>query len=176
MVNYKNDSNGFAMRLNIWCGETKEEYDNRYNLNKNVTNTVQSLVTAITAYVAPFKLKDGKKLAKYIVQKLLDASVIIAEDKVISSITADYVTAYITHYNMRFENQVGAGASGSGATIYITTQGNRFHTLAYDDIYPQFIANQDEGIAAMLYANYDVYGFPGVSNYYVIKTVPYCTK
>ncbi|MBS5144368.1 MAG: hypothetical protein KHY89_02470 [Butyricicoccus pullicaecorum] len=177
-VSYKKNDTGVSYVVSFQCKEVSESYSEKFDLNKNVSQTLQFLTTALIAYYNPFQWIQAKsELAKNIVNRLIAAGAIsVGTNSIISSVTADYIEGYVTQYKVKYSNQYGAGSTATGTAIYVKSSGKLFKTVQYDDVYPQFLKNRDTGMAALVYYGFDAYGFPGVSSWNATKTVPYATK
>lgn len=174
-VNFNTNSTGVAYNISVKCKEVSEEYNGRYDLNKNVTQAVQWLVSGLLGYLSPFSWITTKSaIANGIVDGLANTGVIkIATDGAIASITADYVEAYVTKYDVQYSNQYGASNTAIGTAIYVKSEGTRYNQTFYDDFYPQFLQRKDTGVASMMYYAFDAYGFPGVKSWSATRTVAY---
>lgn len=166
----------------VWrCKQDSEDYCEKYDLNGSVTKSIQFLVNGLLAMFAPISLSsEATGIASNVVNKLISTGIVevrkIGVNQIISAVTADYVEGFVTNYSIRYKNQYGASNTGIGKAIYIKTNDERFNTVEYDEMYPQFLKKRDDKIARMIYYAYDAYGYPGVSSWSATRTVPYCTS
>lgn len=180
-VSFKTNSTGVAYKISIECKQVSEDYCEAYDLNGSVTKSVQFLVNELLTMFFPVSLSPAVTgIAGNVVNKLISAGIVkireVGVNKIISSVTADYVEGFVTNYSIRYKNQYGASNTGIGKAIYIKTNNERFNTVEYDEMYPQFLKKRDDKIARMIYYAYDAYGYPGVSSWSATRTVPYCTS
>ena len=177
-VSFKTNSTGVAYKISIECKQDSEDYCEKYDLNGSVTKSVQFLVNGLLTMFSPFS-SVATGIASNVANNLISAGVVevrkIGVNQIIAAVTADYVEGFVTNYSIRYKNQYGASNTGIGKAIYIKTNDERFNTVEYDEMYPQFLKKRDDKIARMIYYAYDAYGYPGVSSWSATRTVPYCT-
>ena len=178
-VSFKTNSTGVAYKISIECKQDSEDYCEKYDLNGSVTKSVQFLVNGLLTMFSPFS-SVATGIASNVANNLISAGVVevrkIGVNQIIAAVTADYVEGFVTNYSIRYKNQYGASNTGIGKAIYIKTNDERFNTVEYDEMYPQFLKKRDDKIARMIYYAYDAYGYPGVSSWSATRTVPYCTS
>lgn len=171
-VKFKANSSGAAYNLSIKCKEESEAYNKRYNLNQHVTQSLQALVTGVLGFLNPFGFVGSSTIANYLIQKCLDGGVIALSDGAIAAVTSNYVTADITSYSLQVSHQYSSSIrTVPGAAVHFYAGG--VDDVTYDEVYPQFLENRDTSVAALLYAYYNAYGFPGVSSFTATRHVPY---
>lgn len=172
---FNTDSVGVTYNVSIQCKEISHQYNTQYNLNEVLTQSTQYLVTCLISYLAPLSWLSSKRLiAQNLVNSLIENGIItVGTNEIIEALTANYVEGYITKYDVKFENQYGAGGGDIGTTLYFKVPGTNFYTLEYDSMYPQFLKNRDTDLARIIYFNYDGGAFPGVRSWNATKTVTY---
>ena len=169
---FKKNATGVAYNVNFETKQTGELYDTIYNLNKDKTDTIQKLTTAIIGYIAPLQLMGQKTVAQYIVQKLIDGGVAYTSGSFISKFTENNVTADVTTYSVKFTNQYNTSHTEKSDVLCVRS-GNKMNSVIFNGVYPQFLQKGDNSVASMIYYFYDAYGYEGVQSYTATRTVPY---
>ena len=178
-VTYNPNSNsGEILKLDIYSKQTATYDDELFNLNETLGERISIVIGAFisAADAAGYIGITVTSVATALFDAFIIGGVIFMTGAIVTGVTADSVECVGAGYRIQtFDTTSGRQYEFSGKKYRVLDSSHRCANNIYcDDVYPQFLEDEDDGVAGFLFAQYrDTNGYNGVDEYYAKRTIPF---
>lgn len=163
------------LELDVEARQSATYNDELFDLRKTIGEDINIVIQMIVAAAQEYGFIAVAAGASLLIQSLVNSGILVVVGIIVEGVTADWVECTGSGYRVRVTDPVsGNSQQYSGKKYKVSAEGHEKEGRVYnEDIYPQFIEEEDDKVASKLFSDFRDMGYNGVNEYYVRRKVDY---